>query len=129
MTAMHKYFDAIEEFCRQRENQADYLNPNAQERALDKLRQLFISQWGIKDEFNHIYEAWRTRTFDSYAYRLKRPLLEKSVVAERELKKIRRILDKPHICRSDEVWYAEDANGNAIGSKPRCPECSDGEQY
>ena len=35
----------------------------------------------------------------------------------------------PHVCHPDELWYAEDANGNAISNQPRCPECSDGGQY
>lgn len=28
-----------------------------------------------------------------------------------------------HYCHTDEIWYAEDAMGNPIGSKSRCPEC------
>tara|TARA_B100000945_G_C20421614_1_gene618328 strand:+ start:808 stop:1242 length:435 start_codon:yes stop_codon:yes gene_type:complete len=30
---------------------------------------------------------------------------------------------KKHMCHTDEIWYAEDAMGNPIGNKPRCPEC------
>ena len=48
---------------------------------------------------------------------LKTERIEKPTALEGEL------FLKNHMCHTDEIWYAEDARGNPIGNKPRCPEC------
>tara|TARA_E500000178_G_C16580811_1_gene555940 strand:+ start:129 stop:563 length:435 start_codon:yes stop_codon:yes gene_type:complete len=76
-----------------------------------------IADSHMEKNYAGVWERVKEMVWQTVDDQLKEEAMEKPILLEGEL------FLKNHMCHTDEIWYAEDAMGNPIGNKSRCPEC------
>ena len=102
----------------------------------DKVFHTIVAQGGSPDNFKqHILEQYQKILKASGSFEQTDELMEEwflwlwDTVKEDVWQTVDRaelsgeVFLKNHMCHTDEIWYAEDAEGNPDGSKPRCQDC------
>lgn len=76
-----------------------------------------IADSHMEKNYAGVWERVKETVWQTVDDQLITEALEKRITLSGEL-----FLEK-HMCHTDEIWFVEDAMGNPIGNRPRCPEC------
>lgn len=91
-------------------------SPNNFKEHITKQYRKILDELGSFEQTDELMEEWFLGLWDTVKEDIWQTVDRAELSAE--------VFLKTHLCHTDELWYAEDALGNPIGSKPRCPDCN-----